>query len=240
MWNCESNIGSHNLKRKAFRRLSNFRVAASACGGKRAESKTQRSTLSDYDRVRNIPFRHGRRLGPLFYIPFPASFFPRASIYTPASARKCIGRCSSASTCCHAKCNAHAMQKRAAAVTLFASTRASIPPDKGINRVTSTGERISASEIGCARPRAQVRFPRRDTKYAVARKWVLRSSAVSHRVSNTTNCHRQFFIAHRNSRELYYLRAMRTVKINFREISDPGVLWKRYDGHNFTLNFSMR
>lgn len=54
------------------------------------------------------------------------------------------------STRCHAKCNAHAMQERAAAVTLFVSTRTSIPPDKGINRITSTGERISAPEMECA------------------------------------------------------------------------------------------
>lgn len=161
-------ISDHNLKRRAFRWLSNFH--ASACGGKRAESKTQRDALRLRSRQKYTvsPWQTTRSS---FYIPFPRFlFFPRASIYTPASARKCIGRCSSASTCCHAKCNAHAMQKRAAAVTLFASTPASIPPDKGINRITSTGERISASEMGCARAREQVRFPRRDTKYAVARK----------------------------------------------------------------------
>lgn len=77
------------------------------------------------------------------------------------------------STCCHAKCNAHAMQKRTAAVTLFVSTFGlRYPPDKGINRITSTGERISASKMD-ARARAQVQFPRRDTKYAVVRKWNL-------------------------------------------------------------------
>jgi len=46
-------------------------------------------------------------------------------------------------------------QRRAAAVTLFASARTSMPPDKGINRITSTRERISASEMGRARARAQ-------------------------------------------------------------------------------------
>lgn len=137
---------------------------------------------------------------PLFTSLFSASFFPRASIYTPASARKCIGRCSSASTCCHAKCNAHAMQKRAAAVTLFASTRASIPPDKGINRITSTGERISASEMGCARARAgTVSASRHKTRSRTEMNSSLRSSAVSHRVSNITNCRRLFFIAYRET-----------------------------------------
>lgn len=109
---------------------------------------------SDYDRVRNIPFRHGRRLDPLFMSPFPLPFFREHRFIRRRRHGNVSGAGSSASTCCHAKCNAHAMQKRATAVILFASTRASIPPDKGINRITSKGERISASEMGCARARA--------------------------------------------------------------------------------------
>lgn len=73
-------------------------------------------------------------------------------------------------TRCHAKCNVHAIQKRTAAVTLFASTRTSMPSHKGINRITSTRERIGFWN----RMRAYVRrCIHRDTKYAVARKWIL-------------------------------------------------------------------
>jgi len=169
MCEIEPNIGSHNLKCKASRRLSNFH--APACSGKCAESKMQRGGLRLRSRQK-YTVSSWQTTRSSFYTLFSPFFFPRASIYTEsASARKCIRRCSSASARCHAKCNVHAMQKRAAAVTLFASTRTSIPPDKRINRITSTGERISASEMGCARVR--IRFPYCDIKYAVARKWIL-------------------------------------------------------------------
>lgn len=104
------NIGSHNLKRKASRRLSNFH--APAYSGKRAESKMQHGGLRLRSRQKYTvsPWQTTRSS---FYTLFSRFFFPRASIYTePASARKCIRRCSFASARCHAKCNVHAMQKR--------------------------------------------------------------------------------------------------------------------------------
>lgn len=160
----ELNIGSHNLKRKASYPGSSIFTHIGAQSGNAWNRKCS-AAVSDYDRVRNIPFHRGRQLDPLFIILFSRYFFPRASIYTSASARKCIS--SAAVSRLHAL-SRQVQRARDAAVTLFVSTRTSMPPDKGINRITSTGERISASEMECARVHGY-----RDIKYAVARKSIL-------------------------------------------------------------------
>lgn len=67
----EPNIGSHNLKRKAFRSSQIFTRRRTA----NAQNRKCSAVLSDYHRVRNIPFRHGRRLDPLFTSPSPLPFF---------------------------------------------------------------------------------------------------------------------------------------------------------------------
>lgn len=106
----ELNIGSHNLKRKASYPGSPIFTHIGAQSGNAWNRKCS-AAVSDYDRVRNIPFHRGRQLDPLFIILFPGTFFREHRFIR----RRRLGNVSRAlqfrvSTRCHAKCNAHAMQ----------------------------------------------------------------------------------------------------------------------------------
>lgn len=92
----EPNIGSHNLKRKASRRLSNFHApACSAENARGIENAARRSPITIASEIYRFTVADNSIL--FLHPPVPAppsrSFFPRASIYTePAPARKCIRR----------------------------------------------------------------------------------------------------------------------------------------------------
>lgn len=142
-------------------------------GRKRAESEMQQrcAAVSDYDRVRNIPFHRSRQLESLFLsssFPVTFFFFPPESIdlYVGAEMHRGAPRLQAFAGCISAR------DAETHVVTLFVSTRGlryRVPTKELIELRNRTGEKeYRASEMERVRD-----FCSGDIKYAVARKLIL-------------------------------------------------------------------